>query len=1078
VDVTATSAAAVKRKIEQIARSLDPAVLDVRVNDADLLRVESELQALQDLVNEAVMGLQLDGADAAQVKAEISAIATEAREVLVGLNLPERERAEAERALNDWENANEPRNITIIPELLNGSGAAVSARLSWLTREREAPIAPIVDRTAYSKTKAALDTLAALAGARLAWTWIDNLGNALKNLDKAIPAISGVALAVAFLVGWLAAATANLASLSADLSRIAAVALTLPGILTGIVIGLGATVAVMADFNRVLPEVGDALRALQDSMSAIFWERATAPFREFFAVLFPQFQAGLEATSAALGGFFATFATALTSSLDGSLPLMFADLNAAILIATGATGAWAETIRILGEVGAGYLPRMAQWVTDISTRFAEWLAGAEADGRLTAWVDRGLASLHSLGQVITGLYGIFDGLSNAAEQAGSSSLASLAARLHEIADVVNSPEFQGPLIGFLEASHQMMSNIAAGSGEQVKALFASLGATASATFPLIGQAIGGIVGGLAEVLASPAVQGGLEAFFIGVANGAFWLMQATDALGPGVGAVFALLGTAATEAGRILGPVLSTVGEAAAILAPSLGALVSVLAEGFLSVWQLVSPLILLAADAFSTLLAALPIEEFTAFAVSAVTPLVAIISTLLTGAIMPLAVEYLPQLMGAWLAVASAVLPLFDILGKLASEVIVPLVNEFLPPFLELFIQFLNECVVPLVSAILSLVELLLPILIPALEIVGAILLGVVLEAFTAVINIVGGVLQVAAGLIQFIVGVFTGDWQMAWDGIKLVFEGIWNLIVGILQLAWILLTDVILGGITKGLKFIGEFASKGKGYISEFASKIGGWISDLFWKLVAWAGGWAIKMVNKFLELRTKAVLKIEELRAQAVQKWESLKSRVTELAQAIWPAIKAKLTDLKNRTSEQFQELVTSAVNKVKELPQKAKDGLGDLSAKLKQAGKDLIEGFIAGIASSFESVKDTLGNLTDQLGDWKGPAERDKILLYQAGRLVIGGFLIGLESQYASVRASLRAFSNEIGAMQFATPTGDVSVRASAAFDTAISDGADDNAAASRVLNYYAAPNQSLSEDEALFTATNRALRLGW
>lgn len=36
---------------------------------------------------------------------------------------------------------------------------------------------------------------------------------------------------------------------------------------------------------------------------------------------------------------------------------------------------------------------------------------------------------------------------------------------------------------------------------------------------------------------------------------------------------------------------------------------------------------------------------------------------------------------------------------------------------------------------------------------------------------------------MIDFIVGVFTGDWQRAWDGIKGIFTGVWNGIVGTLE-------------------------------------------------------------------------------------------------------------------------------------------------------------------------------------------------------------------------------------------------------------------------------------------------------
>lgn len=61
----------------------------------------------------------------------------------------------------------------------------------------------------------------------------------------------------------------------------------------------------------------------------------------------------------------------------------------------------------------------------------------------------------------------------------------------------------------------------------------------------------------------------------------------------------------------------------------------------------------------------------------------------------------------------------------------------------------------------------------------------GSLLSSFTGIVN---GIRQIFKGLIDFIVGVFTGDWRRAWDGIKQIFSGvgtaissIWNGIKGV---------------------------------------------------------------------------------------------------------------------------------------------------------------------------------------------------------------------------------------------------------------------------------------------------------
>ena len=55
--------------------------------------------------------------------------------------------------------------------------------------------------------------------------------------------------------------------------------------------------------------------------------------------------------------------------------------------------------------------------------------------------------------------------------------------------------------------------------------------------------------------------------------------------------------------------------------------------------------------------------------------------------------------------------------------------------------------------------------------------------EIFTAITNIVSGIIRVIEGIIQFLVGVFTSDWSKAWDGIKNIFGGFYEIFAGIIK-------------------------------------------------------------------------------------------------------------------------------------------------------------------------------------------------------------------------------------------------------------------------------------------------------
>lgn len=85
------------------------------------------------------------------------------------------------------------------------------------------------------------------------------------------------------------------------------------------------------------------------------------------------------------------------------------------------------------------------------------------------------------------------------------------------------------------------------------------------------------------------------------------------------------------------------------------------------------------------------------------------------------------------------------------------------------------------------------MPILAPIVKTIGEILMNVI----SIIIEAIGNIADVLGGLIDFIVGVFTGDWDRAWNGIKEIFSGIWNLIKGIVTGVWDAIQGVVSGAV-----------------------------------------------------------------------------------------------------------------------------------------------------------------------------------------------------------------------------------------------------------------------------------------
>lgn len=150
------------------------------------------------------------------------------------------------------------------------------------------------------------------------------------------------------------------------------------------------------------------------------------------------------------------------------------------------------------------------------------------------------------------------------------------------------------------------------------------------------------------------------------------------------------------------------------------------------------------------------------------------------------------------WEKIVSAVMTVADCLLKLY--------NEFLAPIID----WIRKNIVPVIKKWLE----------GLIEHLGEVI-GYIADA-------IGGVITVFEGLVNFITGVFTGDWEQAWEGIKQIFGGIWEVICGIALAAW--------ETIKYPFEQAGEFFSGVWNKIKEIFSGVKEWFSEKF--TAAWSG------------------------------------------------------------------------------------------------------------------------------------------------------------------------------------------------------------------------------------------------
>lgn len=144
---------------------------------------------------------------------------------------------------------------------------------------------------------------------------------------------------------------------------------------------------------------------------------------------------------------------------------------------------------------------------------------------------------------------------------------------------------------------------------------------------------------------------------------------------------------------------------------------------------------------------------------------------------------------------------------------------EQHIQPMLDSFLGLLGtvidnvkklweEVLVPVIEWI---IENILPVLMPIIQS----LIEGVLNFIGFVSDMVANIMDFLSGLIDFIVGVFAGDWEQAWSGIREMFSAIWNSMKLILSTIWNNMKD----GVKAAINAI-------KGHISDSLRNIkGGW-------------------------------------------------------------------------------------------------------------------------------------------------------------------------------------------------------------------------------------------------------------
>ena len=187
----------------------------------------------------------------------------------------------------------------------------------------------------------------------------------------------------------------------------------------------------------------------------------------------------------------------------------------------------------------------------------------------------------------------------------------------------------------------------------------------------------------------------------------------------------------------------------------------------------------------------------------------IATVAGQLLAAVAPLIAQLVEQLAPVITQLATLLAPIIEQLGA----ALMPIIQALGPILSALFAvlgPLVTELLAAIVPAIQPIVQALVALLIPAFQLVGVTvkaLMPIVLPIINIIKDTIVNAMQVIQGIINVVMGIITGNWSQAWNGIKQIGSGVWNFIKsafsdfgaalkGIAQAAWNLLGSVISGG------------------------------------------------------------------------------------------------------------------------------------------------------------------------------------------------------------------------------------------------------------------------------------------
>lgn len=219
--------------------------------------------------------------------------------------------------------------------------------------------------------------------------------------------------------------------------------------------------------------------------------------------------------------------------------------------------------------------------------------------------------------------------------------------------------------------------------------------------------------------------------------------------------------------------------------------------------------------------------------------------------------------------------------------------IETFLGKLIDSLKLLWESVLVPLINWIIA---NLLPVVAKIIDVVGT----TAIKVLESLIKIIGDVTDTLSGIIDFLVGVFTGDWELAWQGIKEIADGAWSFIKDVVSGAWEIIKTVTKGALSIIKSIISTAWNAIKALTSTIWNAIKKTLSGLWNSLKSTAS-------TVFNAIKTKVVGVWDSVKNKTSKTWENVATFVSNKVEAIKNAITNKFNAARDAVRSAFEGIV---------------------------------------------------------------------------------------------------------------------------------------------------------------------------